>query len=287
MVRAPFSSLFLILLGAPALGQDAVADVDAPLAQPEGCEAVQFDIGGACLDGPTTVVIAATPYTVGSPKSEPGRAASEKAFTGELSADFSLMTTEVTQAWYTAVMGDEPTATCAPESVGAARPVLCVSWSDAIQFANALSERMDIAPAYVVDGGEVRWDRESKGWRLPTDVEWEVAARAAGPTIYAGSDNPDLVAWYGMRVSGAQDVAQLRPNAAGISDLSGNAAEWVWDAWDLKTLRKEQIADEGADRIVRGGSWGDDEDMIRSASRSHLLRSTTDPWVGFRLARTR
>jgi formylglycine-generating enzyme required for sulfatase activity len=144
-------------------------------------------------------------------------------------------------------------------------PVVFVSWYDAVQYANWLSEQRGLTPAYTIDREQkdtnniseidkLKWTvtlrENAKGYRLPSNVEWEYAARG-GPNRaafeYAGSDQPDGVAWHkGNSGNRAQPVGIKLPNGAGLHDFSGNSWEWCYD-WDAASF--------GRYRVVRGGSW--------------------------------
>lgn len=123
------------------------------------------------------VSIPAGTFTMGSPSSEPGRSPDEGQVSVTLTTGFLLMETEVTQRQWRAVMGNNPSksAPCrafdAESLVGDDRPVSCVSWWDAVAFANKVSTRARLTPAYRVNGDTVTWDRAANGYRLPTEAE--------------------------------------------------------------------------------------------------------------------
>lgn len=229
-------------------------------------------------------------FWMGSPKSEASRDdADEKQHEVVVSLTFAIAVTEVTQGQYEQVMGNNPSQfSGAPD-----RPVENVSWFDAVSYCNRLSEREGIPPCYRIDGKDVAWPDglRCRGYRLPTEAEWEYAARADGSTKYAGSETLDVVAWRAGTAGGTtQTVAGKRANAWGLYDFSGNVWEWVWDYYErhYETLPPADPIgpDNGTDRVRRGGSWDDEAQYARSASRVSGSPGFRSPRQGFRVARS-
>jgi len=183
--------------------------------------------------------------------------------------------TEVTQELWQAVMGEEPVP-----FKGNKYPVVWVSWKDCEEFIKRLNK---------ITG---------KHFRLPTEAEWEFAARGGNLSKgyqYSGSDNLDDVAWYGEKMSsgGTHKVATKGSNELGLYDMSGNVWEWCSD-WDGPYSSIEQTNPTGPrskryrrpTRVVRGGSWNDNGVGCRVSHRSSYIadKHENSDYLGLRLA---
>ncbi|HNN92088.1 MAG TPA: SUMF1/EgtB/PvdO family nonheme iron enzyme [Pseudomonadota bacterium] len=207
---------------------------------------------------------------------------------------FLMSVTEVTQAQYQAVMGENPSdfkdGADAPN-----RPVERVSWLDAVRYCNKLSQREKLESCYVISGDRVEWPKRQgcTGYRLPTEAEWEYAARAGEAWEYAGSKSVDEVAWYrdnSDRQTHAVGTTRKKSNRWGLSDMSGNVWEWVWD-WYQDSYNGASSTDPtgpsvGGNRVRRGGSFVNEAGIARVAYRSRNTPSDRSLNVGFRLARS-
>lgn len=228
-------------------------------------------------EGMTFVAVAAGSFQMGSPASESGRRSDETQHSVTLSRPFLLQTTEVTQRQWRAIMGDNPSLHQQPDDP--ARPVENVTWDQVQTFIARLNSRQDGT------------------YRLPTEAEWEYAARAGSNTIYSFGSNPRFLgnyAWFtGSLTSMAlrpQPVGQKQPNEFGLLDMTGNVAEWVQD--NYAPLGPEAVTDPTGPvtapyRVYRGCSYADSAEACRLAARA-LERPNQAPangTVGFRLVR--
>ena len=183
-------------------------------------------------------------------------------------SSFSIGQTEVTQELWEAVMGSNPSY-----FKGAKLPVEKVSWNDCQTF---------IAKLNALTG---------KQFRLPTEAEWEFAARGGNSSKgskYAGSDNIDDVAWYDTNSSSTtHDVATKQPNELGIYDMSGNVWEWCQDwyaSYSSSAANGPTGPSSGSGRVYRGGSWRDPARGCRVSFRVSITPSRSYYFLGLRLA---
>jgi formylglycine-generating enzyme required for sulfatase activity len=250
--------------------------------------------------GMKLALIPAGEFLMGSPDSDKDASDSEKPqHRVQITRPFYLGAYEVTQEEYEKVMGRDPSNFSAQGRVKSQvagqdtrrYPVELVSWDDAIQFCNKLSEREGLKPYYQFGAGA---QSGGDGYRLPTEAEWEYACRAGTATRYGfGDDEKSLgeYAWYGDN-SGDQPhpVGQKRPNAFGLYDMHGNVKEWCWDWSDSHFYTNTTITDpagpsQARKRVIRSGSWEDHSSLTRSAHRGASPPGSASAWLGFRVAR--
>ena len=240
--------------------------------------------------GMSFVTISPGSFEMGCTAEQTGCRDDEKpAHTLTLTRGFQIQTTEVTQGQYRAVMGTNPSHF---SSCGSDCPVENVSWYDAIKFANALSKKEGLSPAYYGSGDSIRWDKSANGYRLPTEAEWEYAARAGKATRYSGSNEVGDVAWTGSNSSSkTHKVGTKKANAWGLHDMSGNVWEWCWDRYGPSSTLTTSGADpvgatSGVMRVFRGGSWNSNPTGVRVAIRDWSYPTFRSRAYGLRLLRT-
>jgi formylglycine-generating enzyme required for sulfatase activity/tRNA A-37 threonylcarbamoyl transferase component Bud32 len=220
-------------------------------------------------------------FEMGSPASEVGRHSDEVLHVVTLTRPFVIGAFPVVQALWEAVMGNNPS-----HFKGPLRPVEQVSWRDAVAFCEALNRTLGLPPAY--DGEAPR--PGSDGFRLPTEAEWEYAARAGTRTVYAGCDNPDEVAWHGGNAGDqTHPVGEKRGNAWGLHDMTGNVWEWVGDwhgDYGSASVTDPRGPASGSIRVIRGGSWSGVSRYARVAYRPGNSPDRRNNILGFRLVRS-
>ncbi|KAA3620139.1 MAG: PEGA domain-containing protein [Calditrichaeota bacterium] len=203
-------------------------------------------------------------------------------------SDFYIGKYEVTQKEYREIMGKNPS-----RFKGDNLPVEKVNWFDAVKFCNIKSERDGLQKCYAISGKNVTCDFSKNGYRLPTEAEWEYAARGGNQSRgfkYSGSNTAGDVAWYGSN-SGKKThpVGQKQANELGLHDMSGNVWEWCNDWYDSgyygsSPQSNPRGADSGKYRVLRGGSWYFDAGITRCAYRDWNNPVFTNYSYGFRLS---
>ncbi|MBN1944334.1 MAG: SUMF1/EgtB/PvdO family nonheme iron enzyme [Bradymonadales bacterium] len=247
------------------------------------------------------VLIRAGSFTMGSPESESGRRADENQHRVTISRDYYLQATEVTQEQWRALMGNNPSE---QDYCFDSCPVENVKWWEALAYCNALSRSEDLEECYQLEGCRGRPGRgmtcssatfsglSCRGYRLPTEAEWEYAARAGTDTSrYCGSERRCLrsIAWYyNEDAYSTSPVGRKEPNNWGMYDMLGNVSEWTWDLYGpypQTSVTDPLGAATGSERVNRGGNWGDEARNVRAARRNHD-RPGAYYNMGFRPART-
>jgi len=166
---------------------------------------------------------------------------------------------EVTQKEWQEVMGSNPS-----NWKGDNLPVEQVSWYDAVDYCNKRSRKEGLTPCYSGSGSNITCNWSANGYRLPTEAEWEYAARGGNKSKgykYSGSNDVGAVAWYdGNSGNKTHEVGTKAANELGIHDMSGNVWEWCWDWYNSGYYAKSPGSDpkgpgSGSSRVLRGGSW--------------------------------
>jgi formylglycine-generating enzyme len=211
-------------------------------------------------------------------------------------SDFYIGKYEVTQEIYTSLMANNPSGFLTSDY-----PVESVSWYDAIAFCNALSDSAGFDRVYTINAADVTADFSKNGYRLPTEAEWEYAARSGGSDNekWSGTNiqselgdfawfRDNSYTWVDTHAEGTKTTGTRLANDLGIYDMSGNVWEWCWDIYgayssDPKTDPTGSTT--GTEKVIRGGAWtAEDQDCTNS---NRLSRGPT--WiardVGFRVAR--
>jgi formylglycine-generating enzyme required for sulfatase activity len=186
--------------------------------------------------------------------------------------------------------------------VGANNPVTSVNWCDILKWCNARSEKDGLTPVFYTNGtlstvyraGEidlttdaVQW--AANGYRLPTEAEWEFAARGGTKTksyIYSGSNTAENVAWnYANSANATHPVGQKAANELGLFDMSGNVWEWCWDrngSYSSSAQTDPKGPASGISRVLRGGSYDYVSNYCRTAYRFNANPVVRYYAVGFR-----
>lgn len=259
------SSAQLRIMGGGFIPDENGTNPDAPIQNKVAPAAIVKD----CAECPEMVVIPAGIFVMGSEKN----ADEQPPHTVAIRA-FLLGKTEVTQKQWSDIMGSNPSYFLA---CGPICPVENVSWDDVQQFVAKLNQRT------------------GQKYRLPSEAEWEYAARAGTTSEWSfGNDESKQgeYAWYEKNSGGkTQVVGQKSPNAFGLFDVHGNVWEWVLDCGYPNYVGAPTDGSawttgcSGPSRVLRGGSWNFSTAPLRSAHRFRLYRYYRNNFSGFRIAR--
>jgi len=295
------------------VGTCCLADGDDPPCN--GCPAgTVVPAGWVCVPPGT--------FTMGSPEDEiPGHGRwDEIQHEATITRPFLMQSTEVTQGQWSSLMETSPSHFGA---CGADCPVESVGWWEAVSHCNALSDREGLPRCYELSGcsgtlgegcggewycpgywcsGVVFSGVGCAGYRLPTEAEWEYAARALAITATYGGDLDDEhllcdqptvaldgIAWFcGNSGPTPHPVATKAANGWGLSDMLGNVWEWCWDWYGVYPVDPPGDyagPEAGSGRVIRGGSWGSLAEEVRAAHRGNYGPGYRDDFIGFRPVR--
>jgi formylglycine-generating enzyme required for sulfatase activity len=223
--------------------------------------------GGSVINslGMRMVLVLSGSFRIGSPPGEPLRQEEEVPRRVSLTRRFRIAATEVTQQQWLALMP----LNRSPQQ-GGGLPVTSVSWLEAREFCLKLSQR------------------EGATYRLPTEAEWEYTCRAGGADPPVGPAELGAVAWYSDNSEGTtHPVGLQKPNAWGLHDMLGNAAEWTLDAYGPYPRVEQDTNPTGpaaaSTKVVRGGSWRGFPPALRCAARTGTPESYQLAHVGLRV----
>ena len=296
----------------PQSGQPQLVEFN--LRSPEAARRASLRRSVTTVQGSELLLVSGGRFTMGSPRREAGRRSNETARTVLLRRPFYLARHQVTNREFREFRSDHISGIFREETLDLDRqPVVRVGWQDAAAFCNWLSEREKLVPAYQLrDGRHELIEPATTGYRLPTEAEWEFAARFDGKEarrrypwgdklpVPAGAGNwADVAATYltpvtisgyddGSRVAAA--VGSFAASPPGFYDLGGNVFEWTTDHYSIYVVGPEHVATDpvgprsGDGYVIRGASWLTGRlTELRLASRD--VGASARPDLGFRIAR--
>jgi formylglycine-generating enzyme required for sulfatase activity len=201
-------------------------------------------------------------------------------------SDFYIARHEVTQKLYESVMGNNPFEN---KELGGGSPINNVSWYDAVEFCNKLSDKEGLNSCYSGSGDNIKCDFKANGYRLPTEAEWEYAARGGAESQgyeYSGSEDKNLLLQYYCE---STPNGCLIANELEIYNMNSSLWEWCWDLYGDYNSSKQanpRGSGSGSQRVLRGGNFdGTCLEFCRNASRFKNPPSTFYSSLGMRLSR--
>lgn len=246
----------------------------------------------------------AKPFVMGAPRTEKGQRANELSRKVSFKRAFYLSDKEVSNSEYSLYK---------KQTGKSQNPVVGVSWNDAAMFCNWLSSKHDLKPFYRVRGDRViGYAESSRGYRLPSEAEWEYVAKLAGkrrPSIFVWGDEYEgdmllgnladksakdtvktYLADYNDGFKRIAPVGSYSPESSGMFDMSGNVSEWVNDVYSLQIPNPKKTyvdflgSKNGSDHVVKGSNYSSSTwTELRASFRESSYSGRTD--VGFRVAR--
>jgi formylglycine-generating enzyme required for sulfatase activity/TolB-like protein len=218
---------------------------------------------------------------------------------------FWMGKTEVTQGEYKSLMGWTECSWFIQVKTGQEYPILIYEWWPIIDYCNARSVREGLTPAYEWKNGKVTWNRLANGYRLPTEAEWEYAAKGGvnhDEFIYPGSNDVTEIAiiWQTANGNGYATVGTKKPNSLGLYDMGGNVYERCWDVYtgyrNEGSLAKKNTPARTL-RVIRGGDSLHGKDPVRCTARNYAMEDLhlqipneggfdTSRNIGFRVVRS-
>ncbi len=263
--------------------------------------------------GQTLKLFEPVSITMGASRREPGRRANESIRTAQFSRQFYLSEKEVTNSEFKKFMANHDSTSVQESDLnGANLPVVNLTWEQAALYCNWLSEQDKLPPFYIESEGKITgYNANSTGYRLPSEAEWEWAARDMGnrqlkypwgdemPPKEKSGNFADLSAApiIGRIINNYNDghiasapVGSYTPNAKGLYDMGGNVSEWVHDVYDITASSNGDAGvdplgpETGEHHVIKGSSWAHGTvTELRLSFRDYGSDPRTD--VGFRIAR--
>lgn len=238
-------------------------------------------------------------FTMGSPAEHPDRRYNEREHESSVAA-FEICRTEVTQSQWTAVMGTEPSVYW--RGISEHRPATEISWEMAVEYLLRLTERENelmqssLTQCYEKLDDHWQWTRhDCTGYRLPTEAEWEYAARANTTTAYSFGNDPEELDSYAWHFENSEHslhpVGTKRANPWKLYDMHGGIWEWVWD-WYADEYQPDAGSLDykgprmGRHKVLRGGSYNSQPHDLRSAVRYWYLPNLIYQFSGIRCVRS-